>query len=255
MNEARFDVAGEVAGVEAALAACGTPERAEGAKAYLKSELEFFGVDAKGIRTTARGVFDRHPDLGHDDLVRLVRALWRRPSFDAKAVAVGLLERRPDLLASNDLHVVEELLRRSGTWALVDWLCTRVAAQLVERDPALKCTLKGWARDDDFWLRRASMLALLPALRRGEGDFELFSSLASQMVQEQEFFIRKAIGWVLRDTSKKRPELAYRFLLDHIDRVSGLTLREGAKYLPEAQREELMERYRGRGQTAHPPGC
>ena len=242
-----LEVAREVSTIEAALADRGTAKRAEGAKAYLKSELEFFGVDAKGIRATAREVFDRHPDLGHDDLVRLVRALWQRPTFDAKAVAVGLLERRAELLGPGDLDLVEELLRQSGTWALVDWLCTKVAAPLVESDPGLKRTLKTWARDDDFWLRRSSMLSLLPALRRGEGDFDLFAGFASQMVEEKEFFIRKAIGWVLRDTSKKRPELAYDFLSPHIDRVSGLTLREGYKYLPEEQREELMERYRSRG--------
>jgi 3-methyladenine DNA glycosylase AlkD len=61
------------------------------------------------------------------------------------------------------------------------------------------------------------------------------------MVGEKEFFIRKAIGWVLRDVSKKRPELAYAFLANHIHEVSGLTLREGAKYLSEAQREELQK--------------
>jgi len=59
-------------------------------------------------------------------------------------------------------------------------------------------------------------------------------------------FIRKAIGWVLRDVSKKRPQLAHEFLSKHIDEVSGLTLREGSKYLPEAQRNELRCRYRDR---------
>ena len=246
MNRA-FDVAREVAIIEAALAERGTAGRAAGAQAYLKSELEFFGVDAKGVRATAREVFERHPDLGHDELVRLVRTLWQTLSFDARAVAVGLLERRPDLLGPADLELVEDLLRRSGTWALVDWLCGKVAAPLVESDPSLKRTLKAWSRDDDFWLRRSSMLSLLPALRRGEGDFELFATFASQMVEEKEFFIRKAIGWVLRDTSKKRPELAYEFLSAHIGEVSGLTLREGSKYLPERQREELLTRYRNAG--------
>lgn len=234
-----LEVAREVTIIEAALADRGTAEGAEGAKAYLKSELEFHGVDAKGVRLTAREVFDRHPDLGHDDLVRLVRALWRRPSFDAKAVAVGLLERRPDLLGPCDLELVEELLRQSGTWALVDWLCTKVASPLVESDAVLNSTLEAWARDDDFWLRRASMLALLPALRRGEGDFELFARFASTMVEEKEFFIRKAIGWVLRDVSRKRPDLVFDFLSVHIREVSGLTLREGSKYLPKKQREAL----------------
>jgi hypothetical protein len=60
----------------------------------------------------------------------------------------------------------------------------------------------------------------------------------------REVFIRKAIGWVLRDASKKRPELVYGFLADHIDRVSGLTLREGAKHLPKSQREALLAHFR-----------
>ena len=59
------------------------------------------------------------------------------------------------------------------------------------------------------------------------------------MLDEREFFIRKAIGWVLREVSKKRPELTYEFLKKHRDRVSGLSLREGAKYLPASQRKAL----------------
>jgi 3-methyladenine DNA glycosylase AlkD len=83
------------------------------------------------------------------------------------------------------------------------------------------------------------MLSLLPAIRRGGGDFSRFARFASPLVGEKEFFIRKAIGWVLRETSKKRPALAHEFLAAHRDRVSGLTLREGAKYLSPATRAAL----------------
>ena len=111
---------------------------------------------------------------------------------------------------------------------------------MVEREPeTTAAVLERWSRDDDFWIRRASMLAQLPSLRAGGGDFEQFASFASRMAGEKEFFIRKAIGWVLRDVSKKRPDLVFGFLLDHVHEVSGLTLREGCKYLPEGQRETL----------------
>jgi 3-methyladenine DNA glycosylase AlkD len=161
-------------------------------------------------------------------------------------VGVGLLERRPDLLGPDDLVAIERLLRRSKTWALVDWLCTKAAAPIVSRHPDARGELERWSRDDDFWLRRASMLALLPDLRAGAGDWQLFCRFASSMIGEKEFFIRKAIGWVVREVGRKRPELAYRFLAEHIDRVSGVTLREGVKHLPEDQREELLARYRAR---------
>jgi 3-methyladenine DNA glycosylase AlkD len=71
----------------------------------------------------------------------------------------------------------------------------------------------------------------LDALRRGGGDFPLFARLAEGMIEEREFFIRKAIGWVLREVSKKRPALVAAFLRDHGARASGLTVREASKYL------------------------
>jgi 3-methyladenine DNA glycosylase AlkD len=226
--------------LECELRGVGDAERAVGAKAYLKSDLEFIGVAANPLRTVARVFLVAHPEIDRDALLRLVQALWQRPVFDLKAVAVALLERRPNDLITGDLELVEDLLHRSHTWALVDWLCTKVAAPLVERDPeSSEAVLKRWSGDDDFWLRRASLLAQLPALRAGGGDFELFASFASRMAGEKEFFIRKAIGWVLRDVSKKRPDLAFGFLSEHIHEISGLTLREGSKYLPDEQRKAL----------------
>ena len=230
--------------LEAALRAAGDPERAAGAKAYLKSDLEFLGVPAPPLRAVARAFLAEHPDIDRAALIALVQTLWRRPVYDLKAVAVALLERRTKDLVTGDLDLVEDLLRRSHTWALVDWLCTKVAAPLVEADPgadpgAAAATLERWSRDEDFWIRRSSLLAQLPALRAGGGDFDLFASFAARMVEEKEFFIRKAIGWVLRDVSRKRPDLAFGFLSEHIHEVSGLTLREGSKYLPEKQRASL----------------
>jgi 3-methyladenine DNA glycosylase AlkD len=240
VNQSDRETAALVDELDRELRFVGDAERAVGAKAYLKSDLEFIGVPAKPLRAVARAFLTEHLELDRTSLTALVRALWDRPVFELRSVAVALLERRTDDLETGDLSLVEELLRRSHTWALVDWLCTKVASPLVDRDPAATAmVLERWSTDDDFWVRRASMLAQLPALRAGGGDFELFASFASRMVEEKEFFIRKAIGWVLRDVSKKRPELAYGFLRRHIGEVSGLTLREGSKYLPENQRESL----------------
>ena len=138
----------------------GDDERARGAKAYLKSDLEFIGVAAKPLRVVAREFLERHPGIDHSQLTELVRTLWEQPVFEMRAVAVALLERRIRSLDVADLDLVEQLLRRSHTWALVDWLCTKVAAPVVESDPeSTTPILERWSTDDDFWLRRASMLA------------------------------------------------------------------------------------------------
>jgi len=84
------------------------------------------------------------------------------------------------------------------------------------------------------------MLSLLVPLRNGEGDFALFAEIAAPLLEEKEFFLRKAIGWILREVSKKRPRLTFDFLKEHRARVSGLTLREGARHLPPPLRAQLL---------------
>jgi 3-methyladenine DNA glycosylase AlkD len=115
-----------------------------------------------------------------------------------------------------------------------------VAGRLAEGHPQLGVVLDRWARDQDFWIRRAALLALLAGLRRGEGDFERFSRYADAMLDDEEFFVRKAIGWVLRETAKKRPSLVYEWLLPRATRASGVTIREAIKPLPEQQRMAIV---------------
>ena len=91
--------------------------------------------------------------------------------------------------------------------------------------------LDRWAADGDFWIRRSAMLALLRDLRAGKGDPERFFRYADAMLEEREFFIRKAIGWILREMGKKRPELVEAWLAPRAHRASGLTLREARKSL------------------------
>ena len=84
------------------------------------------------------------------------------------------------------------------------------------------------------------MLALLIGLRRGEGDFQRFSRYADAMLDEKEFFIRKAIGWVLREAAKKRPAMVYEWLLPRAARASGVTLREAIKPLSQQQQASVL---------------
>jgi 3-methyladenine DNA glycosylase AlkD len=119
-------------------------------------------------------------------------------------------------------------------------LAASVVGPLVERLDDLGPELDRWAVDDDFWMRRAALLALLPGLRRGAGDFDRFTGYADAMLDETEFFIRKVIGWVLRETAKKRAEMVFTWLLPRADRASGVTLREAVKPMTAAQRAAIL---------------
>jgi len=230
----------DAASSEEALRAAGRPERAENEKRYLKSDLEFIGVDSTGTRRIVRAFLERRDKLDHDGLVALVAALWERLVHERRAVAIELLDRHRRLLGPEDVPLLERLLRDSYTWAYVDALATHVVGPLVERYPELTATLDRWASDGDFWIRRSALLALLRPIRRGEGDFERFARYADSMLEEREFFIRKAIGWVLREASKSRPALVYEWVAPRTHRMSGVTIREAVKYLPQEQRGALM---------------
>jgi|GEM_PF-70335 len=238
------DAAAEVTVLERALAAAGDPDSARAQKAYLKSSLEFHGVKAADLRAAARGFWQRYPDLPADELWAVVEGLWETPYHDLRSLGIALLEARPGALGPGDLGPVESLLERSGDWAHVDYLATRVAAPLVKRYPEIVARLEGWAVHPSFWLRRAALVTLMPELRRGAGHLELFERIALPMLSEQEPFIRKALGWVLREVGKRRPEAVRCFLERNFDRVSGLTLREAVKYLPEEHQRDLLGRHR-----------
>jgi len=232
--------AGLAGAIERELRGRGNAARAEGARRYLKSDLEFIGLTAAELRACVRDAVAAHGDVGAGDLRTAVVALWRRPVFELRAAAVELLDRYGGSPETGDAALLERMLREAGTWALVDWLATRVVGRLVEDRPELGAVLDRWAADEEFWLRRAAMLALLPALRRGGGDFDRFGRYADGLLEDREFFIRKAIGWVLREVGKKRPELVEEWLRPRLARASGLTVREAVKHLPATRRAALL---------------
>jgi len=236
--------AAEAADWERALRRVGAAARAATEKAYLKSDLEFAGSGIPAIRAMVARWSKNRPELQHDQLTGLVRALWASPMYECRAAAVVLLERRSRQLGPADIDLLETLLRTSRTWALVDGLAVNVVGDIVGRWPEASEALDRWACDDDFWLRRSAILALLGPLRAGGGDFERFARYADAMLDEKQFFVRKAIGWVLREIGKRRPELVAAWLAPRVHRASGVTVREAVKPLPEHVRAVLLAGYR-----------
>jgi 3-methyladenine DNA glycosylase AlkD len=236
------DAAGVAAGIEDELRAVAVPARAEGEKAYLKSDLDFLGVTVAQVRTAVRRVA---PSLDRAGLLAVVDELWTGPLFDRRLAAALLLGARADLLEPADLALLERLIRASSTWALVDVLAGDVAGALLLRHPEAADGLDRWAVDDDFWVRRSSLLALRRPMEGGL-PLDRFLGYADAMLDEKEFFVRKAIGWVLREQGKRRPDEVVAWLTPRTHRASGVTMREAVKYLPPEDRDELMAAYRDR---------
>jgi 3-methyladenine DNA glycosylase AlkD len=238
--------------IESELERIGCPERAAGEKRYLKSDMDFLGSTLADIRRVARQAA-RDAELDRDGAVRLVEELWSAPTFESRMAAALILELHADDLRSEDLRLTERLIRESRTWALVDVLSGDVVGEM-GMHLRIRRTLDRWARDDDFWVRRSSLLAELTPLKHG-APFEPFARRADAMLDETEFFIRKAIGWVLRETSKTRPDEVYRWIVPRTHRASGVTMRETVKYLDATRAERLMRAYNEGRPAVQPPAA
>jgi 3-methyladenine DNA glycosylase AlkD len=226
------------------LRAVARPERAEQEKRYLKSDLAFLGASVWEIRRVVQAFLKGMGQLDHDGLTSLVEALWSEPIHERRMAAVALLEAHPRLLGPGDLGLIERLLRESRTWALVDGLAVHVVGSvLVARPAEVTPVLDRWADDPDFWIRRSSLLAELQRLHDG-ADLAPFLRRADAMLEEREFFIRKAIGWVLREVGKRRPDDVVAWLAPRTARASGVTMREAVRYLPAPAANLLMTAYR-----------
>jgi 3-methyladenine DNA glycosylase AlkD len=230
--------------IEARLRGVSTRKRAEGEKRYLKSDLEFLGALVSDIRAAVRDLAPSR--IGHDDLVAVVEELWATPVHERRTAAILLLARFVRELRADDLALLERLARESRTWALLDYLATDVLGPMVEADPdGLRADLDRWSADPDFWVRRASLLAELRPIRHG-APMDRFLARADTMLEEREFFIRKSIGWVLREAGKRRPGEVVAWLGPRTHRASGVTMREAVKYLPADTRSRLIGAFKER---------
>jgi 3-methyladenine DNA glycosylase AlkD len=231
--------AGDVKRLARELALLGDPVRAAGAKAYLKSELAFIGVRIPDVRALARRYATEHAELEGAALFALVNELWDSRVHEQRSLAIAILERKRATLSLAHMERLRALVRDADTWAHVDWLAIKVVGALVERDRRAADALDGWAVDPSFWVRRAALLALHDPILRGAGDVARFTRLCVPMLPEREFFIRKAIGWVLRSMGRRNPAAARVFVRAHARGLSALSFREATRLLPEQDRQAL----------------
>ncbi|MFI6443620.1 DNA alkylation repair protein [Kitasatospora sp. NPDC050543] len=220
------------------------PGRAEGEKAYLKSPLEHIGVPLPGMRAVVKTFVRRYPGLDRDTLLELAEELWDPPVHESRSCAALVLEGYVDQLLPEDTALLEQLLRECATWAHVDLIAPKVAGGMLLRHPQTAEDFLRWSRQEDQWVRRGGILSYLLALRQVEEFpyyFKDFCDLADPLLTDSRFFVRKAIGWALREGTKHHPEEICDWLRPRLPRVSGLTLREAIRNVPEETHRELVQ--------------
>lgn len=215
------------ADIRDALRAAADPALAPGQQAYMKSAMPFLGVrvpEARRLATeAARSIGD--PDLLREAALELWRhAAYREERYAAQALmALKPLRGRLDLL-----EVHEEMIRTGAWWDHVDEVAHRLADLLDVHPAELSVELRVWADDEDLWIRRAAIIAQLG--RRDRVDRALLTDAIEANIADPEFFLRKAIGWALRDCARTDPDWVRAFVDAHPG-LSPLSRREALKHL------------------------
>ena len=220
-----------VSAVEHALIPLADEAKAQGMKAYLLNQFEFLGLAAP-VRRAAVKEIGKVKLQSSAELLATAELLWQKPEREYRYTAVDLLRQHSAQLNVNDLPALQALLLQDAWWETVDGLSAVIAEVMhaaVQQKPNAAATMDVWLKHPSHWVRRSAMLHQLGW--RLDTDTTRLFGYATQLADEKEFFIRKAIGWALRDYARWNPQAVTEFLVAHRARLSSLTLREAAKHL------------------------
>ncbi|MEU2431945.1 DNA alkylation repair protein [Streptomyces sp. NPDC007861] len=210
-------------------AAAADPVRAAEAAAYMKDVAPFLGIRTPERRVLSRTVLQGTARPGETDCAAVALRCWQLPEREYHYFAVDYLRRHTGRCSSGFLPVVRHLVTTVSWWDTVDALAAHVVGGLVAADPALVPVMDEWIEDDDLWVARS---ALLHQLRYKQAtDAERLFRHCLRQAPHPDFFIRKAIGWSLREYAKTDPDAVRDFVAGARDRLAPLSVREALKNL------------------------
>lgn len=206
------------------------PERAAGARRYMRDRFEFLGIPMPTLRRTAKPLVRTARTAPADRILDIADELWAQPEREFQYVGVDLLRAGLPRLGRDHLDRIERYVRTASWWDTVDALAAHVVGGLVAADrDRLAPHMDLWIDDPDLWIART---AILHQLRYGaDTDVDRLFGYVDRRCDDTEFFIRKACGWALRQYARHDPDEVGAYVTDRGNRLSPLTRREATKHL------------------------
>jgi len=211
------------------MAAAADPGRAVGMQAYMKSTMPYYGIRLPGVRTISRDVFG-DVDMSCDEWRRTLLALWRgarRREERYAAMYLLTMKRHRACVTPALMQVLEEMVVSGAWWDHVDELAMVIGDLLRDHPRRMRPLMRKWSIDPNLWKRRVSIICQLK-FKRGT-DLDLLYSNIEPNLADRDFFIRKAIGWALRQYAWTDPQEVARYVREHEAQLSGLSRREALK--------------------------
>ena len=203
-------------------------ERAVGVKAYMKNKFEYFGMPMAERRLIFKHHMKQHVVSSLDELELIVRELWSLPEREFQYCGIELITNSKRLWSQSIIKLLEFCITTKSWWDTVDSINGECCGKYFQLYPQKISAMTGkWNKSSNMWLQRSSLL--FQNKYKSKTDTELLSNYIMHLSPSKEFFIQKAIGWVLREYAKTNPDWVVAFVSNHA--LPSLSKREAMKHL------------------------
>ena len=204
-------------------------ENAAAMKAYLRDKFEFYGIKKPELRPLFREHWKAYPPPDYSELPAIIEACWKQPQrewhYFGQELPEKYVKRKADVAL---LDVCEWMITHQTWWDTVDHIATKLVSVLVKRFPEAKQShIETWSNSPNFWLQRTAILYQRDYKQNTDLD-ELYANIL-KVIDSNEFFLQKVIGWMLREYSKTDPQEVLRFVAKHEDRLAPLSKKEALR--------------------------
>lgn len=211
------------------LVAIADPGAAVPMAAYMRNRFDYLGVKTPARRAATADLMKASRSWPVDDVISFATELRAEPEREFHYVASDILARNDGRLRADDIDHLGDFITTKSWWDTVDALASPTVGTMVSNHAELGSTMDDWIDADDFWLAR---VAIIHQLRFHDAtDQERLFRYSLRRSGDDEFFIRKAIGWALRQFARTDPDAVRNFVDAHRDVLSPLTVREATKHL------------------------
>ena len=209
------------------------PVYAEGARAYMRGISGFYGLGSPLRRQLVKEFLVKAGQPAKEQLEEIIHFAWEQPQREWQYAAMEMAARFASVGDEKLLSLAEFMITNKSWWDTVDFVAPNMAGIILKKNPALRNPVtEKWLQSGNLWLMRSTLLFQLRYKK--ETDQELLFRLCAELSDHKDFFIRKAIGWSLREYSKWNPASVIEFVGSHA--LSPLSRREALKRIQRQDR-------------------
>jgi 3-methyladenine DNA glycosylase AlkD len=207
----------------------GNPSIAAAQSKYMRNKFPYFGIMQKPLVEAYKEFTLMHGAVDKKDTLPFMKACMQFPEREMWYIGLGQLRKNISRIDKNPLPMFKEIIIGGDWWDITDVMASSVVGDYIKKNPEYHAFMDQWVRDKNYWIRRTAIIYQLKY--KDQVDFERLKKYILLCQHEKEFFIRKAIGWSLREYSKHNAQAVIEFVGQHQKGLSPLSIREGLKWI------------------------